>query len=221
MKKHLLALALWASSIGVWAQTPGSWLIQGGVTHISPSVKSGALTAPSPSGTTVDIGSDTQPTLQLTYIYNDHWSVALPLGMGFKHKLYGKGTIDGTGQIGTVSALPISVFGQYRFGEASERFRPYGMLGLSYVHFHDAQGSATLNGLNPLNPSGGSTGLKVDSKFALSPGLGMYIQLNERWFADIYYAKTFLKTTTTLSTGQTIQTALNPGITSLSLGMRF
>ena len=221
MKKKILTLALTAAFGGAWAQTAGSWLIQGGVTRISPTVTSGTLSAPSPSGTTVDVAGDTQPTLQLTYVYNDHLSVAVPLGLGFKHKLYGTGSISGTGQIGTVTALPITVFGQYRFGEATAKFRPYGMLGLSYVHFHDAKGSATLNGLNPLNPTGGGTGLKVDSKFALSPGLGMFIRIDDRWFVDVSYAKTYLKTTTTLSTGQTIHTTLNPGITTLGVGMRF
>jgi outer membrane protein len=196
-------------------------LIQGGITQISPSVTSGTLSAPSPSGTTVGVGSDTQATAQLTYVYNDHWSVAVPLGLGFKHKLYGTGAISNTGQIGTVTALPVTVFGQYRLGEANAKFRPYGMLGLSYVYFHDAQGSAALNGLNPNNPAGGSTGLKVDSKFAPSVGLGMFIRIDDRWFVDLSYAKTFLKTTTTLSTGQSIQTTLNPGITSLGVGMRF
>ena len=169
----------------------------------------------------MDVGSDTQATAQLTYIYNDHWSVALPLGLGFKHKLYGTGAISNTGQIGTVSALPITVFGQYRFGEAQSPFRPYGMLGLSYVYFHDAKGSAALNGLNPINPVGGSTGLKVDSKFALSGGVGMFIRLDDRWFIDVSYAQTLLKTTTTLSTGQSIRTTLNPGIATLGVGMRF
>lgn len=220
MKKHLLALALIGAFSSAWAQSPG-WLIQGGITQISPSVSSGTLSAPSPSGTTVGIGSDTQATAQLTYVYNDHWSVAVPLGLGFKHKLYGTGAISNTGQIGTVTALPITVFGQYRLGEANAKFRPYGMLGLSYAYFHDAKGSAALNGLNPINPVGGSTGLKVDSKFAPSVGLGMFIRIDDRWFVDLSYAKTFLKTTTTLSTGQSIQTTLNPGITSLGVGMRF
>ena len=221
MKKHLLALGLMGCVSCAVAQKAGSWLIQGGFTQISPSVTSGTLSAPSPSGTTVGVGSDTQATAQLSYIYNDHWSVAVPLGLGFKHKLYGTGAIAGTGQVGTVTALPVSVFGQYRLGEPNAQFRPYGMLGLSYAYFHDAQGSAALNGLNPINPLGGSTGLKVDSKFAPNAGLGMFIRVDDRWFVDVSYSKTFLKTTTTLSTGQSIQTTLNPGITSLGVGIRF
>ncbi len=221
MKKIILTLAALGSLSAVHAQQAGSWLIQGGMTRIAPSVSSGTLSAPSPSGTTVGISSDSQPTAQVTYVYNDHWSVAVPLGLGFKHKLYGTGAISNTGQIGTVTALPITVFGQYRFGEPEAKFRPYGMLGLSYAYFHDAQGSAALNGLNPINPVGGSTSLKVDSKFAPSAGLGLFIRIDDRWFIDLSYAKTFLKTTTTLSTGQSIQTTLDPSITSLGVGMRF
>ena len=112
MKKTILALSCLCALGAAHAQPAGSWLIQGGVTHIGPDVSSGTLSAPSPSGTQVDVGSDTRPTAQLTYIYDRNWAVAVPLGTGFKHKLYGAGAISGTGQIGTVSALPISVFGQ-------------------------------------------------------------------------------------------------------------
>jgi outer membrane protein len=47
------------------------------------------------------------------------------------------------------------------------------------------------------------------------------MQLDDKWFVDLSWAKTYLKTTTTLSTGQTIGTTLNPGITTLGVGMRF
>lgn len=221
MKQTILALSCLAAMSAAHAQPAGSWLIQGGVTRIAPDVSSGNLSAPSPSGTQVDVGSDTRATAQLIYVYNQNLAVAVPLGTGFKHKLYGDGAISSTGQIGTVSALPISVFGQYRFGESTAKVRPYAMLGLSYVRFHDAQGSATLNGLNPANPPGGSTGLKVDSRWALSPGLGVSVQLDDKWFVDLSWAKTFLKTRTTLSTGQTIQTTLDPVITTVGVGMRF
>ena len=221
MKKTFLALACLCSMGMAHAQAACSWLIQGGLTRIAPDVSSGNLSAPSPSGTQVDVGADTRATAQLTYVYNKNWAVAVPLGAGFKHKLYGAGAISNTGQIGTVSVLPISVFGQYRFGEPDAKVRPYAMLGLGYAYFHDAKGSATLNGLNPANPVGGSTGLKVDSRWALSPGLGVSVKLDDKWFVDLSWSKTYLKTGTTLSTGQTIDTTLNPGVTTLGVGMRF
>lgn len=221
LKTVFLALSgLFALSAAL-AQPAGAWLIQGGMTRISPDVKSGNLSAPSPEGSQVNVSGDTQPTLQLTYLYTPNWAVALPLGAGFKHKLYGAGSIAGVGQIGTVSALPISVFAQYRFGESRAAIRPYAMLGLSYAYFRDAQGSAALNGLNPLNPQDGRTGLKIDSKWAMSPGLGVWVQLDDTWFMDLSWSKSFLKTTSTLSTGQRIDATLNPSIATIGLGRRF
>jgi len=221
MNIRILALACACAAGAAQAQPAGSWLIQGGMTRIAPSVSSGNLSAPSPTGTQVDVGADSQVTAQIGYVYNEHWAVAVPLGTGFKHKLYGAGAISNTGQIGTVTALPISVFGQYRFGASNDKVRPYAMLGLNYVRFDDAQGSAALNGLNPANPVGGRTGLSVESRWAMSPGLGVSVQLDDKWFVDLSWAKTLLKTTTTLSTGQTINTTLNPSVTTLSIGTRF
>ena len=43
----------------------------------------------------------------------------------------------------------------------------------------------------------------------------------ERRMGTTSYAKTFLKTTTTLSTGQTIQTRLNPDMITLGIGRKF
>ena len=94
------------------------------------------------------------------------------------------------------------------------------MLGLTYAHFYDERGSATLNALNPINPPGG-TGLSVDSKFGLTPGLGVTAMVTERWFVDLQYARSFLRTTTTLSSGQRIDTKLDPDVYRISVGARF
>jgi outer membrane protein len=222
MKKTLMVAAvtsLVCATAG--AQTAGTWAIRAGVTRISPDVSSGNLSAPAPAGTKVDVGGDSQPTVHITYSLTDNMSIEVPLGLPFKHKIYGAGAIAGTGQIGEVRALPASVFFQYRFGEAAAKVRPYVMMGATYAYFYGESGSATLNGVNPANPPGGRTLLDVESKFALSPGLGVTMQLNDKWFADVSYSKTFLKTTTTLSTGQKIDTRLNPGVISIGVGMRF
>lgn len=222
MKKLLMVMA--ASSLFcsiASAQTAGTWSVRGGVTNISPNVTSGTLSAPAPSNTQVDVGGNTQPTVSFTYSVTDHFAIDVPLGLPFKHKIYGAGAIAGTGQIGEVRALPASVFFQYRFQEANAKVRPYVMLGATYAYFYGESGSATLNGINPANPAGGRTLLNVDSKFALSPGLGVVVRLNDKWFMDVSYAKTFLKTTTTLSTGQTISAKLDPSVFSIGFGMKF
>jgi outer membrane protein len=222
MKKLLMVMAvssLFCTVAG--AQTAGTWMFRGGVTNISPDVSSGALSAPSPSNTQVDIGGNTQPTAGVTYSVTDHFSIDVPVGLPFKHKIYGAGAIAGAGQIGEVRALPASVFFQYRFQEATAKVRPYVMLGATYAYFYGESGSAALNGINPANPPGGRTQLSVDSKLALSPGLGVMVRLNDKWFMDVSYAKTFLKTTTTLSTGQKISARLDPSVFSIGVGMSF
>ena len=209
-----------AAGLSAQAQTAGTWMFSGGVTRISPNTSSGTLSPPAPPGTTVDVGSDTKPTLAVGWMFTDNWAVEVPIGFGFKHSITGEGGIAGVGEIGTVKALPISVFAQYRFLEPAARFRPYVMLGLTYAHFYDETGSATLNALNPANPPGG-TGLSVKSKWGLTPGFGVTAMLTERWYVDLHYARSFLKTTTTLSSGQRIDTKLDPDVYHVGVGVRF
>jgi outer membrane protein len=220
MTRLAAAVALICGALGAHAQSAGTWSITGGLVRIAPNVSSGTLSAPSPGGTMVDIGGDTQPTISVARMLTDHWAVEVPLGAGFKHSITGTGAIAGVGQIGTVKALPISVFAQYHFFEPTARVRPYAMLGLTYAKFYGERGSATLNGLNPLNPPGG-TGLSVESRFALTPGFGVTAMINDRWFVDMHYARALLRTTTTLSTGQTISTRLDPDSYTIGIGMRF
>jgi outer membrane protein len=214
------AIALAASAAVAHAQAAGTWLFMGGATRIAPNTSSGTLGPPSPPGTTVDIGPDTQATLSVARMLTDNWSVEVPVGLGFKHAINGTGAIAGVGQIGTVRVLPVSVFAQYRFMEPTARWRPYVMLGVTYAYFYGEKGSATLNALNPINPPGG-TGLDVDSRFGIAPGFGVTAMLTDKWFVDLQYARSFLKTTTTLSSGQRISTKLDPDVFKIAVGVLF
>jgi outer membrane protein len=215
----LAAVALAAGA--AHAQSANTWMVGVGATQISPNVSSGTLSAPSTPNTQIDVDSNTQPTAWVTYMLTDHWSVEVPIGAGFKHRITGAGSIAGVGQIGTVKALPVTVFGQYRFLEPNARIRPYVMAGVSYARFYGARGSAALNALNPANPPGGSTGLAVDSKWHVAAGVGATFAITDKWFADVQYARAFLKTTAHLSTGQTIATKLDPDVFRVGVGMRF
>ncbi len=116
--------------------------------------------------------------------------------------------------------LPLTVFAQYRFGEASSAFRPYLGLGVTYAKFFGERTTAALNGLTGgtlANPTTAS----VDSKWGLTPQIGFVYQFNERWFVDVAYYKSFLKTTTHLSSGQSISLRLNPNVYAVGIGYRF
>jgi outer membrane protein len=228
MKKHtisqaLLALASLAMASGATvahAQGAGTWFVGIGATEISPNVSSGDLTSPSAPGTKIDVRSNTQPTAWVRYMLTDAWSVEVPIGLGFKHEIVGAGAIAGSGKIATVKALPITAFLQYNFLGAASRFRPYVMLGATYAHFYGARGSAALNGMNPANPPSG-TDLSVDSKWGITPGVGITFALTDKWYVDAQYAHSFLKTTTHLSTGQTISTKLDPDEFRVGVAYRF
>lgn len=225
MKNNLkIAVALVATFAAAAASAqsmmPRGWSVGFGATEVSPNTRSGALSAPSAPNTQIDVGSDTQPTLWLRGMFDDHFAVELPIGFGFKQNINGAGAIGGVGRIGTVKALPVTVLGQYHFLAPTSQFRPYLSAGLTYAKLYGARGSAALNALNPINPAGG-TGLAVDSKLGLAVGGGVTLNITDKWYADASYLRAFLKTTAHLSSGQSISVKLDPDVFRLGVGYRF
>jgi outer membrane protein len=202
------------------AQTAGSWSVRAGVTNIDPKVTSDNLTAPSLPGTKANVSADTQLSGGVTWMATDHIAIDVPLSLPFTHTLTGDGAILGTGKIGEVKALPITALVQYRFGEANAQFRPYLGAGPTYAKFYKGRSTSTLTALTGGTPATPTT-LSVESKLAMTVQAGAVFAINERWFVDGMIAKTFLKTRTTLSTGQTLDTKLDPLTVSLSVGYRF
>lgn len=216
-----LAAAMAVAACGAAnAQSAGTWMARVGVATIAPQVNSGYLSAPDYlGGTKADVSADTQLGGGITYMLTDHVSVDVPLALPFKHKLIGDGALSGAGDLGAVQALPFVVFLQYRFMEANAKFRPYVGLGASYAYFYNEEGSGKLTAST--NPGGSPTHFTVDSKFALTPQVGATMALNDKWFVDVFYAKTFLKTRTHFSTGQTMDIALDPASYGINIGYKF
>ncbi len=217
-KFALAALTLAASGVAS-AQSAGTWLVKAGVNQITPHVSSGDLSAPSIPGTKIDVKSATSAIFTLGYMVTDEVSVEFYAGLPYKHEVVGDGSIKGVGKLGTIKQVSPTLFAQYRFMEASAAFRPYLGLGLTYAHFYGGEGSGTLTSLT--NPGGSPTRLSASSAFGLSPQIGATLALGESWFLDASVIKTFIKNKNTLSTGQTINTKLDPLSTSLSVGYRF
>ena len=214
-----LMLAALAASGAAAAQSAGTWMVKAGVNNIAPKVSSGNLSAPSLPGSQVDVKKATAAIATLTYVVTDDVSVEFYAGLPYKHDIVGAGAIAGAGKIGTVKQVSPTLFGQYRFLPASSAFRPYVGLGLTYAHFFGEEGSGTLTALT--NPGGPPTTLKSSSAWGLSPEVGFAYQFNERWFLDGAVIKTFIKNHTDLSSGQRIETKLDPLSVNLSVGYRF
>jgi len=219
--KFIAAAALALTAQAAFSQTAGTWMARLGGTTITPQVASGDMTAPSFPNTKTDVDAASQFTGGVSYMYTDNFSVDVPITFQpFKHKLYGAGALAGSGQIGEVQALPITVFFQYRFMEPTAPVRPYVGIGPTYAYFLNESGSGALTAMT--NPGGGTpTTLKVDSQFTYSVQLGGTIAINEKWFVDVFYVKTPLKTKTTFSTGQTLDVTLDPVSYGISVGMKF
>lgn len=203
----VLASAL-AASTGASAQARGDWTVKVGVNKITPKVESGDVSAPALPGTKADVGPDTKPILNLAYFVTDNIVAELDLGTPYRHKLFGAGAIEGTGQLGTADVLPPTLFAQYRFFQPDAVFRPYVGVGLTYAYFRRERGSAQLTAV--LNTGGPASTFSLKAKAAVSAQIGANFRINERWSIDGGVIATKLKTTATYSTGQTQEMRLDP-----------
>jgi outer membrane protein len=203
-----------------YAQSAGQWLGRLGFTHLAPDTTSGNLSL-APVGSQVDIGSASQISGGLTYMLSDNFSIDVPLSLPFKLNVQGAGTFfAGSGKVATAKVLPMMVLGQYRFGAANAQFRPYVGGGLVYANFHGEKTTALLSastGGTPRNP----TTVQFDDKFTVAAQAGLKYNVTGRWFLDANLMYVPLKTKAVLSTGQTIETKLNPMAVSLTLGTAF
>jgi outer membrane protein len=218
VKALALAAAMGAAS-GASAQAAGEWVAKVGLNKITPKVKSGDVTAPALPQSRADIGADTQPVFTIARMLTDNIAVELDLGLPYKHKIYGAGSLEGTGQLASSEVLPPTVFLQYHLFEPSAKFRPYAGLGVTYAYFRSETGSGQLTAL--LNPGGPPSSFSMKNKWAASAQLGVSMAINEKWFADVNVVKSKLKTTARYSTGQTMEAALDPLAVGITLGYHF
>lgn len=201
------------------AQTAGTWMVKAGYNRITPKVSSSDLSSPSRPGTKVDVEAANSVIFTIDYMFTDHISTELFLGLPYKHNVVGRGTIDGVGKIATIEQLPPTLMFQYRFLEPTATFRPYAGVGLTYARFQKETGTSTLTALT--NPGGTGTTLRVDSAWGATFQLGGTYAFNEKWYADASIQKTIIKTATHLSTGQSIDTDLDPVSVNFAIGYRF
>lgn len=215
----MLAAAALLTAPAAFAQSAGQWTAKVGVTKITPKVASGDVTAPALPGTRSDVGADTEPTFAFSYSFTDNVSVELDLGLPYKHKIYGAGSIQGVGQLATVKALPPTAFVQYRFFSPQATLRPYVGVGATYAYFADETGSGQLTAVSDIG--GPPTTFSIKNKLAATAAVGLIYNLNERYFADVFISKTWLKTEVAFSSGQTQKMTLNPQAVGLSVGYKF
>jgi outer membrane protein len=217
--KMLVAASALACAAGASAQSAGQFTAKFGFNQLTPKVESGDVSAPALPFTKADVKRDIQPVLVVAYGLTDNISLEAALGTPYKHKIIGAGAIAGTGELGTVEALPPTLFAQYRFFAPTAVFRPFVGIGATYAYFMKERGSGKLTALT--NPGGEATTFSIDNKFTYTAQAGVALNFNERWFADVTVNKSRLRTDVHFSTGQNQHMKLDPVAVVLAVGYKF
>ncbi|CAH0242079.1 Outer membrane protein W [Massilia sp. Bi118] len=218
--KMLAAAGILAAANGAMAQSQGQFTVSVGANMLKPNVTSGVISAPALPNSQGDVSKDTQPVAVITYGLTDNISVESAIGTPYKHKIYGAGAITGTGQLGTVQALPAIALVQYRFFSPDAMIRPFIGLGVTYAMFQKERGSFAMTALT--NPGGGTpTTFSIDNKWTYSGQLGLQVNVTPKWFANVSYIKTKLSTDVHFSTGQYQHMKLDPDSYIVSVGYKF
>jgi len=218
--KMLVAAGTLAVATGAAAQSKGQFTVSVGANMLKPHVESGAISAPALPNSLGDISKDTQPVAVITYGLTDNISVESAIGTPYKHKIYGAGAIQGTGQLGTAKALPAIALLQYRFFEPTAMIRPFVGIGVTYAMFQKETGSFAMTALT--NPGGGTaTTFRIDNKWTYSGQVGLQFNIDEKWFANAAFIKTKLSTDVHFSTNQQQHMKLDPDSYILSVGYKF
>jgi outer membrane protein len=218
--KMLAAAGILAAANGAMAQAQGQFTVSVGANMLKPNVTSGVISAPALPNSQGDVSKDTQPVAVITYGLTDNISVESAIGTPYKHKIYGAGAITGTGQLGTVQALPAIALVQYRFFSPDAMIRPFIGLGVTYAMFQKERGSFAMTALT--NPGGGTpTTFSIDNKWTYSGQLGLQVNVTPKWFANVSYIKTKLSTDVHFSTGQFQHMKLDPDSYIVSVGYKF
>jgi outer membrane protein len=224
MNKPIVASTLVAAIVlcgagAAQAQVAGQILVKAGWNRISPKVQSGDLSPPAIPGSQIGVKPASSLLLSATYMYTDAFSLEILGGLPYKHDVVGAGAVSGTGKLGSEHQISPTLLFQYRFMQADAAFRPYVGAGPTYAKFYDTDGSATLTALT--NPGGPPTTIRGSTAWGGTVEAGLSYKIDKHWFVDAAVLKTWISTSTHLSSGQDISVDLNPVSVNVSAGYAF
>mgnify|MGYP006378233747 FL=1 len=203
MKKVLpLLIAAAFASPAVLAHQAGDILVRGGLAFVSPQTSSDDVLGTGE----LDIDSNPQLGLTLSYMLTDNWGVELLAATPFSHSV----STPGLGEVAKVKHLPPTLMAQYYFGDANSKVRPYVGAGINYTTFFDEEGRGALAG----------TDVSVDSSWGLAGQVGLDMAINDRWFVNASAWLIDIDTDVHTAVG-TINTSIDPVAFMFGVGYRF
>lgn len=209
MKKISLLVAAALMVPSAFAHQAGDILVRGGAATVTPhSSGDGVLTTGH-----LEPNSNTQLGLTLSYMITDNWGVELLAATPFSHSV----STAGLGEVAKIKHLPPTLMGQYYFGNAQSKVRPYVGAGVNYTFFFDEEGRNALDGDD----------VKLDDSWGLAAQAGIDMKVTDRlfvnasaWLIDIDTDVTVNSTNVPTASG-TYQTSIDPVVLMVGLGYRF
>ncbi|MDE2429252.1 MAG: outer membrane beta-barrel protein [Burkholderiales bacterium] len=186
------------ASASVFAQqnTVRLGLINLGIHAESPDFTSNgpAFLTPQPAGLTV--GNATTVLFGYTRKLNDHFDIDVVAGLPPQHDVFGRGTLAPYGITAKVKQRAPTVFLNYNFGSASNKFRPFVGLGLNYTQFFDATST-------PVGDiaTGGPTKISLSESFGVAAQVGLTYKIDEKWSVTSSLATADVKSNMVATTG--------------------
>jgi len=211
-------------SANVMAQGAGDWLARVGLGYVSPDTDSGNLVVGGTEldGYQIDVGNNTRPIVELSYMATDHIGFELLASWPFKHDIDGAGVLDGAGKLGETSHLPPTLSLQYHFAPGAA-FRPYAGIGLNWTIFFSEDETPTLEGA-----LGGPSNLSIDDSFGVALQLGADFDISETMFMNLnlryIQIETDAKIKTQTADGEVvsrIKADIDPMVVAAAIGFRF
>lgn len=176
------------------AHQAGDIIARAGVATVDPA-GDGALNG------ALDVKSNSQLGLTLTYMLSDDWGLGVLAATPFKHDI----TLAGK-TIGTTKHLPPTITAQYHFS-AGETLHPYLGLGVNYTQFFSEE--STLGDLT------------LDSSFGLAAEVGADINFNQHWGANFALWYIDIDTDASLDGKKLATVQIDPWVYNLGISYRF
>ncbi len=118
------------------------------------------------------------PELDITYYFTDNIAAELILGTT-RANVYGEGSIDGLGKIGSTWLLPPTLTLQYHFTDFGA-FKPYVGAGINYTMFYSQDAKS-------------ADDLDIKNTFGAAVQVGFDYMVNDHWGLNFDVKKIFLK----------------------------
>ncbi|WP_375056303.1 OmpW family outer membrane protein [Zobellella sp. DQSA1] len=202
MKKLSLLVAAALMVPAAHAHQAGDILVRGGAATVSPNSSGDDVL----NTGHLDADANTQLGLTLSYMLTDNWGVELLAATPFSHSV----STAGLGEVAKIKHLPPTLMGQYYFGNAQSKVRPYVGAGINYTTFFDEKGRGALDG----------TSVKLDDSWGLAVQAGLDMRVTENWFVNASAWYIDIDTDVETAVG-TFKTNIDPMVLMVGVGYRF